>query len=109
MQVRHHSFFSGCVARFVLWQKISLVLLADPTASSFEFPSSISPALSLSLTGPFVASTCPMLNPLSHQTSQDIRKRVKAGHAITYAEHAHLERGANVSFPLCVTFHNISQ
>ncbi|CAM9649574.1 unnamed protein product [Pylaiella littoralis] len=28
------------------------------------------------------------------QISQDIRKRVKAGHAKTYAEHAHLERGA---------------
>ncbi|CAM9703878.1 unnamed protein product [Ectocarpus sp. 13 AM-2016] len=27
-------------------------------------------------------------------TSQDIRKRVKAGHVMTYAEHAHLERGA---------------
>lgn len=33
------------------------------------------------------------------QTSQDIRKRVKAGHVMTYAEHAHLERGANVSSP----------
>lgn len=31
------------------------------------------------------------------QTSQDIRKRVKAGHVMTYAEHAHLERGAIVS------------
>eukprot|EP00752_Nemacystus_decipiens_P006829 g6131.t1 len=28
------------------------------------------------------------------QISQDIRKRVKAGHVMTYAEHAHLERGA---------------
>ncbi|CAM9338992.1 unnamed protein product [Hapterophycus canaliculatus] len=27
--------------------------------------------------------------------NQDIRKRVKAGHVMTYAEHAHLERGAN--------------
>lgn len=33
------------------------------------------------------------------QTSQDIRKRVKGGHQLTYAEHTHLERGANVRMP----------
>ena len=33
------------------------------------------------------------------QVSQDIRKRVKGGHQLTYAEHTHLERGGNVRMP----------
>lgn len=49
---------------------------------------------------PHTSNVCANL-PLyfcDQKVSQDIRKRVKAGHVMTYAEHAHLERGANVSF-----------
>lgn len=65
-----------------------------------QFPRVIPPSPPVSLSDSYVAFKHPlMVNPLSCQTSQDIRKRVKAGHAMNYAEHAHLERGANVSFP----------